>query len=68
MRWLGYGFLGFVAGAAVALGLCVLAGWIFAISQAEGAYAMQVAFIWIPAGALVGLVAGLVAAGRRGKS
>ena len=38
---------------------------VISISQAEGAYAMGVAFFWVPLGAVVGAVAGLVL--RRGK-
>jgi len=43
------GFIvGAIAGAALALALCVAAAEIFSISQMEGAYAMQVAFFYMP--------------------
>ena len=50
---------GFVVGAGVALGVCILVPYLTPISQAEGAYAMGVAFFWIPAGAILGALAGL---------
>jgi hypothetical protein len=55
------GFLiGAVAGAALALALCVAAAEIFGISQMEGAYAMQVAFFYMPFGALMGGIIGAI--------
>jgi hypothetical protein len=49
------GFLiGAIAGAALALALCVAAAEIFSISQMEGAYAMGVVFFYMPLGALIG--------------
>lgn len=50
-------------GAVFALGLA--AAEVLAISQAEGAYAMGLVFVWVPAGALMGAVAGAVLAARR---
>lgn len=55
------GFLiGVIAGAALALALCVAAAEIFSISQMEGAYAMGVAFFYMPLGAVVGGIIGAV--------
>ena len=52
---------GFLLGAGVALGIGVLLLYLVPISQAEGAYAMGLAFLWMPAGAVLGAIAGLVA-------
>jgi hypothetical protein len=52
--------LGAIVGAAFALALCVAAAAIFSISQMEGAYAMQVAFFYMPAGALIGGIIGAI--------
>ena len=60
MRRLIWAVLGTLAGGATAVALAVLAGYVFDITQAEGAYAMQVAFFWVPVGLLAGLIAGLV--------
>ena len=55
------GFItGAIAGAALALALCVATAEIFSISQMEGAYAMQVAFFYMPLGALAGGIIGAV--------
>jgi hypothetical protein len=59
------GLLGLVAGAVVTFGFGLALAEVFAISQAEGAYAMGLAFFWTPLGAVVGLVAGAVFAARR---
>lgn len=53
---------GIVLGAALALGFGVALPMITSVSQAEGAYAMGVIFFMMPAGAILGAVAGL--AGR----
>jgi hypothetical protein len=52
--------IGAIAGAALALGLCVAAAEMFSISQMEGAYAMGVAFFYMPLGALIGGIVGAV--------
>ncbi len=62
---LGYAIVGLVAGAALAVGLAVAAAYVFDISQAEGAYAMQVAFFFAPLGGVIGAIAGVVVARRR---
>jgi hypothetical protein len=60
MQRLIWALLGMLAGGALTVALAVLAGYAFDISQAEGAYAMQVAFFWMPVGLVAGLIAGLV--------
>ncbi len=55
-------FAGLIAGAALALAVCVAAGYLFDISQAEGAYAMGVIFFWMPLGGLVGGIIGAIRA------
>ena len=60
MRRLIWAVGGVLVGAAAAVTLSVLAAYAFDITQAEGAYAMQVAFFWVPVGAVIGLIAGLV--------
>jgi hypothetical protein len=58
--------VGLAIGAASAVALSVLSAYLFDISQAEGAYAMAVAFFYAPAGAVIGGIAGAVwAASRR---
>jgi len=52
--------MGAVCGAVLALGLSVFAAWLFNISQMEGAYAMGVVFFYMPAGALIGGLAGVI--------
>ena len=53
---------GFVLGVAIALGIGLLLPMVTTVSQAEGAYAMGVVFFMMPAGAVLGALAGL--AGR----
>jgi hypothetical protein len=60
MRRLGWAFLGAIAGGAGAIALCVAAAYAFDITQAEGAYAMQVAFFWTPLGVILGAIAGAI--------
>lgn len=64
MRGLGFALAGMVAGAVLAVVLAVAAAMIADISQAEGAYAMGVAFFWVPLGAVLGLISGIVLARR----
>lgn len=64
MRRTGWALAGAVLGGAVTVALAVLLATVADISQAEGAYAMGVAFFWVPLGAVVGLIAGIVL-GRR---
>ena len=61
------GFLaGFLVGAAITLSTCIAAGYVFDISQFEGAYAMGVIFGWMPLGGVIGGIVGAVwAAARR---
>lgn len=54
-----FGLLGLIIGAAVAIALAVAAAYVFGITQAEGAYAMQVVFFYTPVGAVIGLALGL---------
>lgn len=56
------GFLaGFLAGAALTLAICAAVAWLFDIPQTEGAYAMGVAFFWMPAGSILGGLSGAIA-------
>ncbi len=57
---------GFLAGAAITLGLCIAAAHVFDIPQFEGAYAMGVIFGWMPLGGVLGGMVGAVWAARRG--
>jgi MFS family permease len=65
MRRLGRAILGLLGGGAAAVALAVAAAWLFDISQAEGAYAMAVAFFWVPLGAVAGAVLAAVLPRRR---
>lgn len=66
MRMLGCIALGALIGALLAIAVTVAAAYAFDISQAEGAYAMGVAFFYAPAGLLLGaIVGGLMAPKRR---
>jgi len=56
--------IGFLGGALGAAALALIAVPLFNISQMEGAYAMGVAFFWVPLGAVVGLIAGAVTGWR----
>ena len=64
MRKFGRGVLGFLAGflagAAITLGICIAAAYLFDISQFEGAYAMGVFFGWMPLGGVIGGIIGAV--------
>ena len=59
-RIVGYGALGLILGPIVTLILATVAIPIFGISQMEGAYAMGVVFTLMPAGAVVGVIAGVI--------
>ena len=65
MRGLGFALAGLVAGGAAAVAVAVVLAMMVDISQAEGAYAMGVAFFWVPLGAVVGLITGIVLSRRR---
>jgi MFS family permease len=65
MRGLGWALGGLVLGGAAALALSILAAWLGGISQAEGAYAMGVAFFWVPLGAVLGAISGVVLSRRK---
>lgn len=65
MRRLGRALLGAILGGAGAIALCVAAAWAFDITQAEGAYAMQVAFFWTPLGIVAGAITGALLPRRR---
>lgn len=59
MRVLLRALAGFVLGGLLALGIGLALPYVTPVSQAEGAYAMGVVFFWVPAGAILGAVAGL---------
>lgn len=60
------GFLGgFILGAAITLGVCIAAAYLFDISQFEGAYSMGVVFGWMPLGGFAGGIFGAVRAMTR---
>jgi hypothetical protein len=65
MVWLGWALAGFFGGGALVFAIGMLLPMVIKISQAEGAYAMGVAFVWTPLGALVGAVIGLIVASGR---
>lgn len=65
MRKVGWTLLGFVLGGGVVFATGMALPSVVSISQAEGAYAMGVAFVWTPLGAVTGAVLGFVLAGRR---
>ena len=60
MKRLVWGLVGAVIGGVATLGVGLLAAEVFSISQAEGAYAMGLIFFWVPAGAMAGLIVGLL--------
>ena len=61
----GWAVMGFLIGGAVVFAIGMALPPVIRISQAEGAYAMGVAFVWTPLGAIVGAVIGAVRGGRR---
>lgn len=60
MRIIGWALLGLLLGGVIALAGATAAIPIFDIPQFEGAYAMGVVFTIIPAGAIIGALAGLI--------
>ena len=58
LKVLGGFLLGLIAGAILALAIGIGAAEVFNISQMEGAYMMGVVAFWMPAGALLGAIAG----------
>jgi hypothetical protein len=52
--------LGAVLGAGAVLLIALIASHLYAIPQFEGSYAMGVAFVWMPLGALAGALFGLL--------
>ena len=65
MVWLGYGLAGFFGGGILAFAIGMAVPLVFRISQSEGAYAMGVAFVWTPLGAVLGALIGLIVASLR---
>lgn len=65
MRRSGWALGGLILGGAAALALAILAAWLGDISQAEGAYAMGVAFFWVPLGSVLGAISGVILARRK---
>jgi hypothetical protein len=65
MRRFGWTVSGLILGAALVFAVGMALPSIVPLSQAEGAYAMGVAFFWTPLGALVGALSGfLLSRGR----
>ena len=56
MGWFAWAVLGFFGGGVLAFAIGMALPMIFRISQAEGAYAMGVAFFWTPLGAVLGAI------------
>ena len=61
----GWTVIGFLAGGAIVFAVGMALPSVISISDAEGAYAMGVAFVWTKLGAVIGAVVGFVRAGRR---
>ena len=66
MRRVMEAILGLLIGGAVVLVLGLALPKVVTISQIEGAYAMGVVFFWMPIGAVIGAIAGLILAKPRG--
>ena len=56
MGWFGWALVGFFGGGALGFTIGMALPMVLRISQAEGAYAMGVAFIWTPLGAVLGAI------------
>ena len=56
MGWFGWAVAGFFGGGALVFAIGMALPMVIRISQAEGAYAMGVAFIWTPLGAILGAI------------
>lgn len=65
MRRLLWALAGLVGGYAVTLVTVFTAGDLMGVSQAEGAFAMGVAFFWAPLGAVIFAVLGALRGGPR---
>ena len=65
MRRFLWAVAGLVGGYIVALFAIFMLGDILGVSQAEGAFAMGVAFFWAPLCALVCAIVGAILGGRR---
>jgi hypothetical protein len=65
MGRLGWTVLGFFGGGAAVFAIGMALPSVISISQAEGAYAMGVAFFWTPLAAIIGAVVGWVRGGRK---
>ena len=64
MGWFGWAVLGFFGGGILTFAVGMALPMVIRIRQAEGAYAMGVAFFWTPLGAILGaVIAGYLAAG-----
>jgi hypothetical protein len=61
MRSLLWGLVGFFLGGFLAGVVGFGLPSVISISQAEGSYAMQVAFFWVPLGAVLGAIIGFIA-------
>ncbi len=65
MRWLVGLVLGGMLGGVLFFAVGIALPSLLPISQAEGAYAMQVAFFWAPLGLILGAILGVLLARRR---
>ena len=62
MGWFGWAVAGFFGGGIAVFAIGMALPSVMKIRQAEGAYAMGVAFFWTPLGAVLGAVIGGVLA------
>ena len=56
MGWFGWAVTGFLGGGVLVFAIGMALPMVIRISQAEGAYAMGVAFFWTPLGAILGAI------------